>query len=268
MTLRLTTWNINSVRLRIGLVERFLEKVQPDVLCLQETKVADPLFPAKAFEKFGYPHHAIAGQKGYHGVAILSRIPFTEIDKTNWCDMGDARHVRVKLNGEIELHNFYVPAGGDVPDPVENDKFAHKLAFLDEMRDWFAANREAERDKMILVGDLNVAPLENDVWSHKQLLKVVSHTPIEVEKLTAVQDSLDWIDSMRSFVPEPERLFTWWSYRSRDWRESNRGRRLDHVWVTPPLKDHLRSMQIHDEARSWEKPSDHAPVTVELNIAI
>ena len=268
MTLRLTTWNINSVRLRIGLVERFLETVQPDVLCLQETKVADPLFPAKPFHKLGYEHHAIAGQKGYHGVAILSRIPLSDVERTNWCDKGDARHVRVRLDGGIELHNFYVPSGGDVPDPAENDKFAHKLAFLDEMKDWFAANRTAARDKVILVGDLNVAPLENDVWSHKQLLNVVSHTPIEVEKLTAVQNSLDWVDSMRAFVPEPERLYTWWSYRARDWRKSNRGRRLDHVWVTPPLKDNLRSMRVHDDARDWEKPSDHVPVTVELDLAV
>ena len=268
MTLRLTTWNINSVRLRIGQVERLLETVQPDVLCLQETKVADPLFPAKDFDAFGYPHHAIAGQKGYHGVAILSRIPFTEIDKTDWCGKGDARHVRVKLDGGIEVHNFYVPAGGDIPDPDENEKFAHKLDFLDEVKDWFTANRSGERDKMILVGDLNVAPLESDVWSHKQLLKVVSHTPVEVEKLTALQDSLDWVDSMRAFVPEPERLYTWWSYRARDWRAANRGRRLDHVWVTPPLKDNLQSMQIHEDARDWEKPSDHAPVTVELDVTL
>lgn len=267
MTLLLTTWNVNSVRMRLGHIERFLESAQPDVLCLQETKVADPLFPTKPFEKLGYTHHAIAGQKGYHGVAVLSRIPLGDVERIDWCGKGDARHLRVGLPGDIELHNFYVPAGGDVPDPVENDKFAHKLAFLDEMREWFSAKRKGTKDKLILVGDLNVAPLESDVWSHKQLLKVVSHTPIEVEKLAALQDSLGWIDAMRHFVPEPERLYTWWSYRAKNWRDANRGRRLDHVWVTPPLKDNLRSMRVMEDARDWEKPSDHIPVTVELDVA-
>jgi len=263
MTLRLTTWNINSVRLRIDLVTRFLERVQPDVLCLQETKVPDPLFPVKPFNKLGYEHHAIAGQKGYHGVAILSRLPLENPTRKDWCGKEDARHVHATLPDGIELHNFYVPAGGDEPDPDVNDKFAHKLDFLDGMAGWFG-NAYRPKDKMILVGDLNVAPSEFDVWSHKQLLKVVSHTPIEVEKLGTVQASLDWVDAVRHFVPEPEKLFSWWSYRSKDWRASNRGRRLDHIWVTPPLQSALRSMAVLDEARDWEKPSDHVPVTVDL----
>ncbi len=265
MTLRLTTWNINSVRLRIDLVTRFLEKVQPDVICLQETKVPDPLFPVKAFNKLGYEHHAIAGQKGYHGVATLSRIPMENVTRRDWCGKEDARHVYATLEGGITVHNFYVPAGGDIPDPAENEKFAHKMEFLDDMTGWFAGNYKP-KDKMILVGDLNVAPSEFDVWSHKQLLKIVSHTPIEVEKLTAVQNSIDWVDAVRHMVPEPEKLFSWWSYRSRDWRASNRGRRLDHIWVTPPLQPHISKMHILDEARDWEKPSDHAPITVDLEL--
>ncbi|MDX1581883.1 MAG: exodeoxyribonuclease III, partial [Alphaproteobacteria bacterium] len=172
MDVTLTTWNINSVRLRIDQVEAFIKTHQPDILCLQETKVADPLFPSKMFTKQGYEHAAIAGQKGYHGVATLSRIPFEQIDRRDWCGKGDARHISVRFEGGAELHNFYVPAGGDIPDPNENDKFAHKLDFLDEMAVWFGAERQTE-DKLILVGDLNVAPSEHDVWSHKQLLKVV-----------------------------------------------------------------------------------------------
>ncbi|MFN3230621.1 MAG: exodeoxyribonuclease III [Alphaproteobacteria bacterium] len=265
MTLRLTTWNINSVRLRIDQVTRFLERVQPDVLCLQETKVPDPLFPLKAFNKLGYEHHAVAGQKGYHGVAILSRIPMKNATRRDWSGKEDARHVYATLENGITVHNFYVPAGGDIPDPEENEKFAHKLSFMDEMTGWFPDSYSPD-DKLILVGDLNVAPSEHDVWSHKQLLKVVSHTPIEVEKLGAVQGALNWVDAVREVSPEPEKLYSWWSYRARDWRASNRGRRLDHVWVTPPLGPKIRSMEIFDEARDWEKPSDHAPITVELDV--
>ena len=261
--LRLTTWNINSVRLRIDLVTRFLEDVQPDVICLQETKVPDPMFPHKAFDKLGYTHHAVAGQKGYHGVATLSKIPLENPTRRNWCGKEDARHAHATLPGGIEVHNFYIPAGGDIPDPAENEKFAHKMQFLDEMAEWFPAERSA-RDKMILVGDLNVAPSEFDVWSHKQLLKVVSHTPIEVEKLAAVQNSVDWVDAVRHVVPEPEKLFSWWSYRSPNWRTNNRGRRLDHIWVTPPLQDAVKSIDILSDARDWTKPSDHAPITVDL----
>ena len=185
MTFSIATWNINSVRLRIDLVTRYLAEHRPDVLCLQETKCPDANFPFAAFRDAGYPHIAINGQKGYHGVAVVSRFPFATSAKRDFCAKGDARHLHVVLGDEaqgLELHNFYVPAGGDEPDPEINAKFAHKLAFVDEMADWGRDERPAA-GRSILVGDLNIAPLEHDVWSHKQLLSVVSHTPIECEKL-------------------------------------------------------------------------------------
>jgi len=269
MTLRITTWNINSVRLRIGLVEQFVAEHKPDILCLQEIKVDDPLFPADAFTAMGYEHQAVAGQKGYHGVATLSRVPLVNSERRNWCDKDEARHLMTRYaigGGEpLEVHNFYIPAGGDAPDPEENDKFAHKMQFLDDVTNWFKTSHDPNHPK-ILVGDLNIAPSEYDVWSHKQLLKVVSHTPVEVEKLATLQSSIAWVDAVREVVPEPEKLFSWWSYRSKNWRTNNRGRRLDHVWVTEPLKKSVRAMQILEEARDWEKPSDHAPITVDLNI--
>ncbi len=131
------------------------------------------------------------------------------------------------------------------------------------MTDWFPNNRSAQ-DKMILVGDLNIAPLETDVWSHKQLLKVVSHTPIEVEKLGQVQGAVGWVDAVRHVIPESETLYSWWSYRAKDWTVADRGRRLDHIWVTPPLKDAIRGAEVVRAARGWEKPSDHAPVIVDF----
>jgi exodeoxyribonuclease-3 len=196
-------------------------------------------------------------------VAILSRIPVAPSLRQDWCARGDARHLAVALPDGTELHNFYVPAGGDVPDPAANDKFAHKLNFLDEVTAWFPSQRQGDR-RMVLVGDLNIAPLETDVWSHKQLLTVVSHTPVEVEKLDALQRSVGWIDAVRHFIPPEERVYSWWSYRARDWSESDRGRRLDHVWVTPPLQPMLASARVLREARGWDKASDHVPIIVDL----
>jgi exodeoxyribonuclease-3 len=261
MSLTIATWNINSVRLRAPLVERFLSETKPDLLCLQETKCPNDQFPAAVFRKLGYGHIALNGQKGYHGVAILSRHPFEQEHALNFAGKIDSRHISVRLKSGLSVHNFYVPAGGDIPDPEANEKFAHKLTFLDEMRDWGQAERPAA-EKAILVGDLNVAPLETDVWSHKQMLDVVSHTPIECEKFAAAIESADWVDAVRHLKPEPERVYTWWSYRAADWAASNRGRRLDHVWVSKDLVGSLETTTIHRDSRSWERPSDHVPVTV------
>ncbi|MEM8915732.1 MAG: exodeoxyribonuclease III [Pseudomonadota bacterium] len=265
--MRVATWNINSVRLRIDLVLRFLAEYQPDILCLQETKVIDDLFPLKPIQEAGYDHTAIAGMKSYNGVAILSRLPLDPIPGQSWCGKDDCRHIAARLGDGTEIHNFYIPAGGDVPDRKVNDKFAHKLDFVDSMAAWWPAQHAADKP-LIAVGDFNIAPLEHDVWSHKQLLSVVSHTPIEVEKLTAMQASINWTDAVRHFVPEDEKLYSWWSYRARDWSASDKGRRLDHIWVTEPLKPKLKSAQVLRPARGWDpKPSDHAPVIVDLDPA-
>ncbi len=263
--LKLATWNINSVRLRIETVLSYLREHQPDVLCLQEIKATEDVFPYDAIREAGWPHIAVAGFKGYNGVATISRVPFANSGLKHWCGKEDGRHVWVELPGKVELHNFYVPAGGDEPDPAINPKFEHKLAFLSDMAAWFAENKRP-RAKRIMVGDLNVAPLETDVWSHKQLLKVVSHTPIEVDAMAVLQQSHDWVDALRYFVPEAEKVYSWWSYRSKDWEAADKGRRLDHVWVTPALKSALKSAEIHKHVRGWEKPSDHCPVAVALDV--
>lgn len=269
MQLKVTTWNINSVRLRIDLVERALKEVAPDILCLQETKCPADCFPLKALQGFGYPHVAQIGQKGYNGVAILSRFPFAAVEPQDWCERRDARHLAVTLGTEagaaagISVHNFYVPAGGDVPDPELNPKFKHKLQFLREMRSW-ANGREAR--PTIVVGDLNVAPLEHDVWSHRQLLDVVSHTPVETEALEALRTEGRFVDSARRLTPEPTKIYTWWSYRSPNWELANKGRRLDHVWLSDDLDGTLRSADVHVGARSWTRPSDHVPTSATFEL--
>jgi exodeoxyribonuclease III len=269
MRLTITSWNINSVRLRIDAVARVLKTVRPDVLCLQETKCPDDKFPRKRFKLLGYDHIALNGQKGHHGVVLISRLPFESFSAKSFCDKTDCRHVsavlgeRAGLHDPITLHNLYVPAGGDLPDPALNPKFAHKLSFLEEMR---AAPelRCGGKNRMILLGDLNVAPLEHDVWSHRQMLRVVSHTPVECEKLLAVQQAGGWVDAMRMLVPEPTKLYTWWSYRSPDWETADKGRRLDHVWVAPALADRVAGLEILKRSRGWLRPSDHVPVTTML----
>jgi exodeoxyribonuclease-3 len=118
----------------------------------------------------------------------------------------------------------------------------------------------------IMVGDLNVAPLECDVWSHKQLLNVVSHTPVEVAALGRLQESNDWVDLGRQFYPAPQRLHTWWSYRSPDFTKNDRGRRLDHMWATADVAARAVAHQVHEPCRSWERPSDHVPLLTEFSI--
>ena len=253
----IATWNINSVRLRAELVVDFLRSHSPDVLCLQETKCPDDAFPAKTFAALGYGHVALHGQKGYHGVATLSRHPLETVERRKFCGLDDCRHIATAHRiGErhFTLHNFYVPAGGDEPDPDINPKFAHKLAFLDEMRALSAAPGS------VLVGDLNIAPHEHDVWSHRQLLKVVSHTPVETETLLDLKDKGGWVDLARVLRPEPEKLYTWWSYRAQDWAAADRGRRLDHIWASPDMAEGATALDILRDARGWERPSDHVPV--------
>ena len=262
--MRLLTWNINSLRLRLPLLAEIVTALRPDVVCLQETKVIDELFPAEACRALGFPHLAHHGMKGYNGVAILSRYPLDHIRTPSWCGKTDCRHLIAAVAG-IELHCLYVPAGGDIPDSEINDKFAHKLDFLAAITRWYGAGYTSD-SRLVLVGDLNIAPLPTDVWSHKQLLSVVSHTPVEVAALNDLQASLGWIDAVRAFVPPSEPLFTWWSYRSPDWSRNDRGRRLDHIWVTPPLAGALRSALVARECRNWTQPSDHVPVLVELDI--
>ncbi len=256
MSFTLATWNINSVRLREPIVLKLLQEEAPDILCLQECKSPVEKIPLEGFAALGYTHMIARGQKGYNGVAILSKLPIRDVGDKDFAALGHARHVAGELENGVVIHNFYVPAGGDVPDREVNVKFGQKLDYLTEMRDWF---REDKPGKSILVGDLNIAPREDDVWSHKQLLKVVSHTPVEVEHLGDAQEAGNWTDVTRADIPEGQ-LYSWWSYRAKDWDAADKGRRLDHIWASDDIKSAAHSSRILRAARGWEKPSDHAPV--------
>lgn len=260
--MKLVTWNINSVRLRAPLVVQLMREEQPDIICLQETKTMDEFFPREIFEAEGYIHQHFTGMKSYNGVCILSKIPFKSTDIHHRVGNEDCRHIAASF-ADFDLHNIYIPAGGDEPDRSINDKFGHKLDFIDEMTAFFA-DKYAAKNPVITLGDFNIAPREHDVWSSKQLQKVVSHTPIELEHLAKMYASLDWQDAIRHFVPDAEKCYSWWSYRNKDYKKSNRGRRLDHIWVTPPLIENLKNQKILTHFRDLEKPSDHVPVMITL----
>jgi exodeoxyribonuclease III len=254
--MKITSWNINSLRLRMPLLQSFVESHDPDVICLQEIKVQDSEFPHDAVKAL-FPHYVFKGQKSYNGVAILSKMPISEVETFEMVGKNDCRHIACTING-LRIHNFYVPAGGDEPDREINEKFGHKLDFLADMQ---------SRDfgtKAILVGDLNIAPLEHDVWSSKALKKIVSHTPLERETLNALMNG--WVDAARLITPEPAKLYSWWSYRSANWEVADKGRRLDHIWVTPDLQAAVSNVTFHRDMRAMTQPSDHVPVMLELAI--
>jgi len=262
MAFTIATWNINSVRLREPIVLQLLQEEAPDVLCLQECKSPVEKIPRDGFAALGYTHMVADGQKGYNGVAILSKLPLEDMGRNDFAGLGHARHVAARLENGVTIHNYYVPAGGDVPDREKNEKFGQKLDYLTDMRDAFRADAPK---KSILVGDLNIAPREDDVWNHKQLLKVVSHTPIEVEHLAETQDAGKWVDITRQDIPEGP-LYSWWSYRSPNWDAADKGRRLDHVWATPDISNAAHSSKVLRHVRGWEKPSDHAPVFATFDV--
>jgi len=254
------TWNINSIRLRMNLVCQFLSLYQPDVLCLQETKSPTELVDMTPLITMGYPHFLMRGQKSYNGVVIISRLPLTEVAQRNFINKDEARHIAGRLPNGITIENCYVPAGGDIPDREINTKFGDKLDFIAGMTDWSSRSLP---QKTILLGDFNIAPLEDDVWSHKQLLKVVSHTPIEVKSLNDLLKAGEWVDIVRHHQPEGK-LYSWWSYRARNWATSNRGRRLDHIWISQDILGIAKKAYILRDIRDWERPSDHVPVVTEF----
>jgi len=260
--LRIISWNINSIRKRVEHLARMADTYAPDVICLQETKVADGAFPHDAMAGLGFAYRAVYGFGGYNGVAILSRHPLSDVTTHTRRGKADGRHISATAKG-ISVHSLYVPAGGEAPDPRINDKFADKLKFLDDAGDHFAAEY-GFRDPVILTGDLNIAPLPSDVWDHHKMQKRIGHTDHDIAALDRLRRSLNWVDTVREIIPPDDPVFTWWSYRQSEFRVDSRGWRLDHIWVSPGLKDHIAAAEVLVDVRHWTPPSDHAPVLVTL----
>ena len=254
--MKIATWNINSLRLRAA----HIKNIDADIICIQEMKCQNHEVPAAALAALGFLHQYTRGEKAYNGVGIFSKTPLTNVEMLDFGGNSQARHISALLPNGTRLHNFYVPAGGDEPDITINASYAHKLKFVEDMVGYFAKSQGSH----ISVGDKNIAPFEHDVWSSKQLRNVISHTAPERERMEHLYATRGWIDVARHFVPMSEKCYSWWSYRNRDWEKSNRGRRLDHIWVTPDLKDSLVSYKVLRHARNWEKPSDHVPIVVEI----
>ena len=257
--MKIISWNVNSIRIRKKQLLDLIKKEKPDFVCLQEIKSSNSAFPKDDFKNLNYSLY-INGMPSYNGVCILSKNKVDSFYSHNFCNKDDSRHVEVKYKG-IRIHSIYVPAGGDVPDASVNKKFEHKLNFLKEMKQYFST-----KDNNIIAGDLNIAPYENDVWSHNQLKNVVSHTEIERTKLLDILKNGDFIDTFKLLIPPAENLFTWWSYRSPDFRVNNRGRRLDHIWVSKNSSFKLKKARIIKEFRELEKPSDHVPIVLEISV--
>lgn len=263
---KLATWNVNSIRIRMDLLQKLIELENPDIICLQEVKAKEEDFPFAEVRAMGYPHIALYGMPGYNGVAILAKCELEQSARMNWVGKQDARHIKATVFDDIEINNIYIPAGGDIPDPIENLSFAHKLTFMDDVSEYYEQHlSELSGKKMLLCGDFNVAPYENDVWNHKQMQKIVSHTPIEIERLNRLKASLKFVDIAREFYSEPEKIYSWWSYRNPNWQTNDKGRRLDHIWVTPNLKNRLKAYRVLKEFRALQRPSDHVPVIVEIS---
>ena len=251
--LSIVSWNVNSLRARLEIVLRWLKEHEPEVVCVQETKVPDELFPQAPFEELGY-QIAVHGQKTYNGVALFSRLPMTDVARDFDGKGGDEqkRLIAATIAG-IRVVNAYVPNGSE----VGSEKFAYKLTFLDGLRRYFA-ERHRPQEPLVFVGDFNVATEPRDVFSVEEMEGQVCYHPDERAALAKVA-AWGFEDQFRRFE-EGAGHYTWWDYRQASFRR-NRGLRIDHIWTTASLAQRGRSCWIDREERAREKASDHAPVT-------
>ena len=259
MSFTVATWNVNSIRSRLHALLPWLETVGPDVVCLQETKVQDPNFPASAIEEIGY-HAAFRGEKSYNGVAILSKAPIESV-RFGLDDGGPTDEARL-IVGEVRgipIVNTYVPQGRD----PEHEMFAYKLEWFARLRAYFASYFSPD-EPLIWTGDLNVAPEPIDVHDPKRLMGHVCFNPRVTEALENVK-SWGLVDLFRKHVPDPGQ-YTYYDYRTKNGVAEGKGWRVDHILATKPLADRSVNAWIDLEPRLGDKPSDHAPMLVEIKI--
>ena len=263
--MQIATWNVNSVRTRLDQVLAWLEQEQPDLLCLQETKVDDPLFPLEAFETAGW-RVSIHGQKAYNGVALVSREPLEDVrcgfvgelpDDAEALQLGEQKRVISALLDGVRVLNLYVPNGSS----LKSDKYPYKLAWLACLRRYLAA--QAERgEPLCMVGDFNIAPEARDIHDPERLSGGIMASAAEREALSAVLNGR-LQDVFRVFEPDAGH-WSWWDYRTGAW-DRDRGWRIDHIYLCDELLGLARSCVIHKHVRGNDQPSDHAPVSVDLD---
>jgi exodeoxyribonuclease-3 len=254
--MKLATWNVNSLKVRLPQVLQWLQTNPVDVLCLQETKLTDDKFPVAEIEAAGY-QIAFTGQKTYNGVAILAKEPLTDVVKNNPLFPDEQQRIIAATVGGMRVVCAYIPNG----QAVGSDKYRYKLAWLDALHDWLADELRSH-DNLAILGDYNIAPDERDVhdpaaWEGQVLFSEPERAAFR--RLAA----LGLRDAFRLFE-QPEKIFSWWDYRMMAFRR-NMGLRIDHILLSPPLAARCSACEIDRLPRKWEQPSDHAPVIATLD---
>ena len=253
--MRIVTWNVNSLKARGPHVADYLDTVRPDIIGLQELKMVDEAVPLELFEERGY-HVATHGQKTYNGVAIASLAPLEDVQTgLEGGDEGQSRLIAATIDG-VRIVNLYCPQGSDVDSP----KFPYKLHFYEVLTRWMGEVLSSH-EETVVIGDLNIAPLPDDVWDPEEMKDQVSCHPLE-HAAWAKLLSLGLHDAAKPFLPS--RTFTFWDYRQMSFRRK-RGMRIDHVLVSEALQECVVGAEVHRDERKKERPSDHAPLLVELD---
>jgi len=259
--MRIATWNVNSINARLETVVRWFEEAQPDVACLQELKCLDEKFPAEPFERLGY-NLAIHGQKTYNGVAILSKRPLEDVRRGLPEGEGDdhARYIEAVVSGPepVRVASIYLPNGN----PVSTEKFAYKLAWMERLQRHAQALMALE-EPLVLLGDYNVIPEPRDAefpanWTGDALFQPESRAAFRALKWLGLYDAYLQADGAPG-------AYTFWDYQAGAWQRNN-GIRIDHALLSPQAVDRLRGVSIHRNVRGWEKPSDHVPLVVDLDL--
>jgi exodeoxyribonuclease-3 len=255
--MKIATWNVNSILARMPHVTRWLDAVRPDVLCMQETKVVDEKFPFDVFAEHGYKCITV-GQQSYNGVAIATR-DTCEANYRGYPDDDSSAHARLVATGfgGIQIVNVYVPNG----QMVGSEKYQFKLEWMKRLRTFFDTHYDSS-SQVLLCGDFNVAPEERDVYDPRLWQGRILFS--EPER-AALQHIKEWgfTDAFRQHN-EAGGNYSWWDYRAGAFRR-NLGLRIDHIWISTPLVARNQNTWIDMEPRTWERPSDHAPVVVELD---
>jgi len=254
--MKIATWNVNSLKVRLPHLLQWLQTNPVDVLCLQETKLTDDKFPVAEIEAAGY-QVAFSGQKTYNGVAILSTHPIADVVRNNPHFPDEQQRLLAATVAGVRLICAYVPNG----QAVGSDKYGYKLAWLEALRTW-VGEEMARHPQFAILGDYNIAPEDRDVHDPAEWAGQIHCSDLEREALRAL-GGLGLADAFRLFE-QPDKQYSWWDYRQLAFRR-NRGLRIDHILLSPALATRCQACTIDREPRKWEQPSDHVPVVATLN---